>query len=270
MSTFVIGDIQGCLSALQRLLDICRFDPARDHVIFTGDLVARGPESLQTLRFIRRLGDSATTVLGNHDLHLLALLHGHGHAGPDLQPILIAPDRDELAHWLRHRSLAHLHTASDTLIVHAGLAPQWSLEDALELADEVQRTLRDDRHAAIFLNKMYGNQPDTWRAGLAPVERRRFTINCLTRARYCTGDGRFEFRQKGPPGSQSAELLPWFMAPGRKTRAQNVVFGHWSSLGRIAWPEWSVWGLDTGYIWGGRLSALRLEDHRLFDVGHAE
>ncbi|HEY1076540.1 MAG TPA: symmetrical bis(5'-nucleosyl)-tetraphosphatase [Fontimonas sp.] len=266
MATYLIGDLQGCLEPLQRLLDHCRFDPAADHAVFAGDLVARGPDSLGTLRFVRGLGAAATTVLGNHDLNLLAVAQGLRKPKDGLDAIMAAPDCAELIEFVARQPLAWHDAASRTLVVHAGLAPQWTVPLALELAAEVQAMLRDPRLRTEFLPQMYGNEPTAWQPTLAGAERLRFTINCLTRARYCTPQGAFEYAEKGPPGSQPAGLVPWFMADGRQHLDHEIVFGHWSSLGQIAWPGQRVWGLDSGCIWGGPLTALRLEDRQLLQV----
>ncbi len=265
MTTYAVGDLQGNLAALNRLLETIRFDPARDHLLLTGDLVARGPDSLGCLRKVRALGAAATTVLGNHDLHLLALWRGHARKPPeaDLAAVLAAADAEPLLDWLRRQRLAWRDPRSGALLIHAGLPPQWTQADTLSHAAEVEAALRDDRRLDLFLAQMYGDQPDRWTDSLQGIERLRFIVNVLTRARYCTADGRFEFRQKGAPGSQAAGWLPWFQAPGRRTRRSRIIFGHWSTLGRIAWPEHGVHGLDTGYVWGGALTALRLEDGQL-------
>jgi bis(5'-nucleosyl)-tetraphosphatase (symmetrical) len=264
MSTYVVGDIQGCRDALQRLLDQCRFDPAADRLICAGDLVARGPDSPGTLRLVRGLGNCATTLLGNHDLHLIAVAHGIGRAKPDLAPLLDAPDAAELLDYLTTRPLAWHDAATDTLVVHAGVAPQWSLADTLALAAQAEAMLGDAQARADFLPQMYGNEPARWSDALAGPARLRFIINCLTRARYCTPQGDFEFAHKGAPGSQPSGLLPWFAVPGRRSAGTRIVFGHWSTLGQVVWPQWQVWGLDTGCVWGGALTALRLEDDAVF------
>ncbi len=266
MATYLIGDLQGCLEPLKRLLDHCRFDPATDHAVFAGDLVARGPDSLGTLRYVRELGAAATTVLGNHDLNLLAVAQGLRKPKDGLDTIIAAPDRAELIEFVASQPLAWHDPASRTLVVHAGLAPQWTVDIALALAAEVHAMLRDPQVRKDFLPQMYGNEPTVWNPALSGAERLRFTINCLTRARYCTPQGEFEYAEKGPPGSQSAGLVPWFMAADRQNLDHDIVFGHWSSLGQIAWPEYRVWGLDSGCVWGGPLTALRLEDRRLFQV----
>lgn len=268
MSTYVVGDLQGCLEPLHQLLDRLRFDPAGDRLLLTGDLVARGPDSLGALRFVRQLGAAALTVLGNHDLHLIALWRGYARksAGPDLAQVLDAPDADELLDWLRQQRLAWREPTSGALLIHAGLAPQWTPADTLGYAAEIETILRDDQTIDGFLPGMYGDQPDRWSEQLQGIERQRFIVNTLTRARYCTVDGRFEFRQKGAPGSQRQGWLPWFQVPGRRSQDTAVAFGHWSALGQVVWPQHRVYGLDSGYVWGGALTALCLEDGRLLSI----
>lgn len=269
MATYIIGDIQGCSGALQRLLDQCRFDPSDDRLVCAGDLVARGPDSLGSLRLLRSLGDAATAVLGNHDLHLIALAHGIGKPKADLAAVLAADDADDLMDYLTHRPLAWHDASTNTLVVHAGLAPQWTVKEALALAEEAAAVLRDPAQRQRFLPRMYGDEPARWTSQLAGDDRLRFVINCFTRARYCTDHGDFEFTQKGAPGTQPPHLHPWFAIPGRRSADTRVVFGHWSTLGQVAWPEHQVWGLDTGCVWGGTLTALRLEDGRLFQTACA-
>jgi bis(5'-nucleosyl)-tetraphosphatase (symmetrical) len=266
MSTYVIGDVQGCHDALRQLLDKLRFDPARDHLCFAGDLVNRGPQSLLTLRFVRGLGKAASSVLGNHDLHLLALAAGGRKGKRDtLQDILSAPDREELLHWLRQQPLLLEFAGQDWAVLHAGLPPQWTMEQARTCAREAEHMLRGPDHAELFRH-MYGDDPAQWSAGLRGMARLRFIINCYTRLRYCTADGHADFKPKGAPGTQPAGLLPWFAAPRRRSAGTRLVFGHWSTLGQVEWPEYQVWGLDTGAVWGGRLTALRLEDASLHAV----
>jgi len=258
MATYAVGDVQGCCDELEHLLEALRFDPAADRLWFVGDLVNRGPRSLDALRLVRGLGDSADVVLGNHDLHLLALAAGnekHRHEG-SLAAVMAAPDRDELLHWLRHLPLIHYDAGLDFLMVHAGLPPQWDLDTAIACAHEVEAVLRDDRHVDYFLH-MYGNKPDLWDPKLSGMARWRFTTNCLTRLRYCDNEGRLALKEKGPPGSQAWGRVPWFEHPGRATRGQRIVFGHWSTLGYRA--DHNVWALDTGCLWGGALTMLRLD-----------
>lgn len=258
MATYVIGDVQGCFAALQALLDRIGFDARRDTLWFTGDLVNRGPQSLEVLRFVRDLGERAVTVLGNHDLHLLAVAAGASrHKARDtLEAVLAAPDRDELLAWLRRRPLVHHDPALGWLLVHAGLLPQWDVAQALALAHEVQSLLAD-RAAAGFFAHMYGDLPDHWRDDLQGVERIRVIINACTRLRYCDLEGNMDLRHKGRPGTQPPDLLPWFAVPTRRTRGTRVVFGHWSTLGRFQGE--GVIGLDSGCVWGGSLSAVRLD-----------
>ena len=259
MAVFAVGDIQGCYDELRQALDAVAFDPAKDHLWCVGDLVNRGPKSLETLRFVRGLGSAAICVLGNHDLHLLALAAGNArHENEDsLKAVLDAPDRDELLHWLRYRPLAHHDPALDWLMVHAGLPPQWDLDTTLSCAREVEAVLRGDGHRDYFL-QMYGNKPNRWDPALHGMERWRFITNCLTRLRFCGPDGRLALKEKGPPGSQKAGRLPWFEHPQRVSRDQRIVFGHWSTLGYAA--RHNVWALDTGCLWGGALTLLRLDE----------
>ena len=266
MAVYAIGDVQGCYDELARLLDVLKVDTAADELWFVGDLVNRGPRSLEVLRLVKSLGRAAVVVLGNHDLHLLAFaLAGSARvADDDLRQVLAAPDRAELVEWLRTRPLAHYRPDLNTLMVHAGVAPEWDPLQTVKLAREAERVLRADGCAG-FLREMYGDQPDRWSPALAGIERLRFIINCLTRIRYCHADGRLDFDEKGPPGSQPAPLIPWFDLPGRATRAVRVVFGHWSSLGLV--QQSHLLGLDTGCVWGRTLTAVRLDGPaRLFSV----
>ncbi|MEX0960703.1 MAG: symmetrical bis(5'-nucleosyl)-tetraphosphatase [Burkholderiales bacterium] len=263
MATYAIGDLQGCLKPLHELLDLIGFSPARDRLWFVGDLVNRGPQSLETLRFVRALGDSAVTVLGNHDLHLLTVAAGHAraHRGDTLDEILAAPDRVELLAWLRNQKMLHVET--EHVLVHAGLLPQWDVVQARELAAEAEAALRGTDHDTLFA-RLYGNQPDRWENQLCGFERLRVIINAMTRLRLCTEDGRMDFSHKGELKNLPAGYLPWFEVPGRRSCAATVIFGHWSALGLKVTPN--LLGLDSGCLWGRQLSAMRLEDRRLFQV----
>jgi bis(5'-nucleosyl)-tetraphosphatase (symmetrical) len=263
MTTYAIGDIQGCYVELQQLLQQIRFDPARDKLWLVGDLVNRGPDSLQVLRFVKSLGDSVITVLGNHDLHLLAVAEGAAelHRSDTLDEVLRAPDRDELLAWLRQQRL--LHVEGEYVLVHAGLLPQWSVKQAAGYAREVEQALRGD-NLATFLTRMYGNTPHSWDDDLAGYKRLRVITNALTRMRICTPQGEMEFKFKGEVEKIPAGHMPWFDAPQRKSRDATVIFGHWSALGLKLTPK--VIALDTGCLWGGSLSAIRLEDRQLFQV----
>lgn len=261
MAIYVIGDIQGCYSELRQLLDKLAFDPARDLLWLVGDLVNRGPDSLKVLRFVRDLGDRAITVLGNHDLHLLALWAGNRkNAGKSsLEAVLKAPDRDELLHWMRHRPLMHFDPKRNFAMIHAGLAPQWDLLQALSCAKEVENVLQGPDYSP-FLHDMYGNYPEKWSESLAGMDRLRFITNCFTRLRYCLVDGTLGLLEKGPIGSQSPGYIPWYEVPFRATRNDRILFGHWSTLGYYA--KDNVWCLDSGCLWGGQLTAVRIDKRK--------
>jgi bis(5'-nucleosyl)-tetraphosphatase (symmetrical) len=258
VSRYAIGDVQGCYGELRALIAQLQFSADRDQVWFVGDLVNRGPQSLEVLRFVRSLGDNAVTVLGNHDLHLLAVACGsHRKRKSDtLDAIFSAPDRDELLGWLISRPLAH-HDGSN-LMVHAGLVPQWTVGMAVALAREVESALRTDPRA-LFEN-MYGDEPRRWSESLAGMERLRFAINALTRLRVCTSDGEVDLKMKGKPPKGHAALRPWFEIETRLSADTRVVFGHWSALGLVLRKD--VAGLDSGCVWGGALTALDLDAER--------
>ncbi|GAB1233131.1 symmetrical bis(5'-nucleosyl)-tetraphosphatase [Ferrigenium sp. UT5] len=263
MAIYAIGDIQGCYDELQQLLEQIRFDPAQDKLWFVGDLVNRGPGSLEVLRLVKSLGDSAITVLGNHDLHLIAVDAGIGqlHKSDTLDEILAAPDREALLHWLRHQRL--MHAEGEHVLVHAGLLPQWTVGQALGLAHEVESVLRSENHSA-FLEQMYGNTPQGWDDGLAGYKRLRVIVNAFTRLRVCTPQGGMEFKFKGEVENIPDGYVPWFEVSGRKSADATVIFGHWSALGLKVEPK--VIALDTGCLWGGPMTAMRLGDRRLFQV----
>ncbi|XHS76330.1 symmetrical bis(5'-nucleosyl)-tetraphosphatase [Burkholderiaceae bacterium UC74_6] len=252
-----IGDVQGCCGALETLLQRLDFSPSRDRLYLLGDLVNRGPASLPTLRLLMKLGDAATCLLGNHDLHLLALAHGvrPAHKHDSLAPILQAEDHPALLDWLRHRHVAH--AAHGWLMVHAGVVPQWDEAQTLALAAEVQAVLRGPDLPA-FLHEMYGNEPDQWSEDLSGTARLRFVINTLTRLRFCTAEGRLDFETKDSAASAPVGLMPWFDVPGRKSAGTRIAFGHWSTLGLIRRDD--LLALDTGCVWGGELSAALVED----------
>jgi bis(5'-nucleosyl)-tetraphosphatase (symmetrical) len=258
MPRWAVGDLQGCCDELEELLRRIDFSLDRDRVWFVGDLVNRGPLSLRTLRFVRSLGDNAVCVLGNHDLHLLAIaLTGAKLRKSDtLGEILEAPDRHNLLEWLLHRPLAHYEPDVGDLMVHAGVVPQWSAALTVLLAQEVESALRRDPRA--LLTAMYGDEPDQWQPTLSGTDRLRFAINVLTRLRFCTPEGRVDFKQKGKPESAPRPLQPWFRAPQRASTQVRIVFGHWSALGLHREP--GILGLDTGCIWGGALTAANLDE----------
>lgn len=267
MKTYFIGDLQGCheqtLALLARIADTAN-EPYR--LLFAGDLINRGPDSLATLRLVHTLAQQglADSVLGNHDLHLLAVVNGMRpqHASDTLSEILAAPDRDALVDWLRHRPLALRHHGH--LLVHAGLLPQWSVGQALLLADEVSSMLASDGWID-FLRSMYGNEPAIWSDDLRGADRLRCIINAMTRLRFCTDQGRMDFKMKESGSApQGCGLMPWFDVPGRQSAGETVVFGHWSALGLMLAPR--LIGLDSGCVWGGKLSAVCLEDRTLIQV----
>lgn len=256
MAVYAIGDIQGCYDDLQRLLEKVRFDPAADTLWFVGDLVNRGFQSLQVLRFVKSLGDNAITVLGNHDLHLLALDAGiKSTRQADLHAILEAPDRRELIDWLRQHPLMHHDASLGYTMVHAGLSPAWDLQLAQQCAQELQAVLRSDGYRD-FLRIMYGDRPRKWSRLLYGKRRLRYICNAFTRIRYCTRDGKLVLHEKGAPANQATKLIPWFDVPGRKSRELRLVFGHWSTLGAYHVP--GIYALDSGCVWGGALTALEL------------
>jgi bis(5'-nucleosyl)-tetraphosphatase (symmetrical) len=263
MATYAIGDLQGCLDALHRLLERCAWDPARDTLWFVGDLVNRGTQSVEILRFVKSLGDRAVVTLGNHDLHLLVVAAGHrkAHRGDTLEPILAAPDRDELLGWLRHRKLMHFDHG--IAMVHAGLLPQWSIPQALALAREAETALQAPDHDT-FLAHMYGNEPTHWADDLRGHDRLRVIVNAMTRLRICTAEGGMEFSHKGEPKNFPAGYLPWFDVPTRASRGTPIVCGHWSALGLITRPDF--YAIDTGCLWGRALTALRIEDRQVFQI----
>jgi len=261
MATYVIGDLQGCYLEFMQLLEQIGFG-STDRLWLTGDLINRGPRSLDTLRQVQQLGNQVTTVLGNHDLHLLALSIGVSRKiHPTLEPILQAPDRDELLHWLRQQPLLHDDKALGYVMTHAGIPHIWSLKQARELAAELEQVLQgpgcDD-----FLHQMYGNQPDRWRDNLAGMDRLRSITNYFTRMRFITDEGRLEFKGNGPPDAAPAGFTPWFRQPRRKPMKRTQLFGHWAALGFH--QENHVIGLDSGCVWGNALTAYRLEDGAVF------
>jgi bis(5'-nucleosyl)-tetraphosphatase (symmetrical) len=269
MAVYAIGDLQGCYDPFRHLLDEIDFDPSRDSVWLTGDLVNRGPKSLKTLRFVRALGDSAITVLGNHDLHLLALNAGavrFGNRFGSLEKLLRAEDADELCDWLRHRPLAHYDKKLGTLLVHAGTHPRWNVRKTLARAAEVEAALQGDDYINV-LGRMYGNAPNKWSGKLTGYKRLRFIINCLTRMRMVTGDDRLDLKFSGSPWRARKGLLPWFEASSPAWDGTRIVFGHWSALGLIVLPD--LISLDTGCVWGRQLTAARL-DKRLPRVVQVE
>ena len=263
MALYAIGDIQGCHAEFCELLTLIGFSPREDRLWLVGDLVNRGPDSLEVLRNVMSLGDAATTVLGNHDFHLLTVAAGHRrqHRSDTLDAILAAPDRDALLHWLQTRPLVVVE--GDRMLVHAGLLPSWTPAVALLLSREVEATLAGP-DAREFLGVLYGDEPRQWRDDLTGFDRLRVVVNACTRLRYCTADDTMEFEEKRGPAHTPAGFLPWFGQPTRRSAHVNVVCGHWSTLDLLL--AQNVQMLDSGCLWGGALTALRLSDRRVFQV----
>ena len=267
MATYAIGDIQGCFEPLIRLLDFIQFNPAEDTLWQTGDLVNRGPASLEVLRFMRALGDKHQIVLGNHDLHLLAVDAGarKQSEGDTLDETLYAPDKEELLDWLRHRPLLVQHESLPFIMTHAGIAPMWTVEKAAKLAQEVEMILRAKKIEKEFYEKMYGNQPDLWRDDLTGMDRLRCIINYFTRMRFCNPEGRLNLANKGTLQSADENWLPWYAVNPELHAKINIIFGHWAALQGESHQE-NIIALDTGCVWGFELTAMRLEDGKKFNV----
>lgn len=267
MATYAIGDLQGCFETLTGLLAKLEFDRTKDKLWFVGDLVNRGPDSLACLRFVRDLGESASVVLGNHDLHLLALAEGVSKAGKNdtLESVLNAPDRDAILHWLRQQQL--VHSDGEFVMVHAGLSPQWSLARSLQQSNDIEAALRGGEYRE-FLANMYGDKPDLWRDDLSPADSLRYSINAMTRVRVVSKTGRLDLRFKGSLRELPKGLSPWFDNLHSSFADKTIIAGHWSALGLHLTRRFI--GIDTGCVWGRELTALRLEDKMVFQVPCAE
>lgn len=266
MATYIVGDVHGCFDELQALLELAQFDKDNDQLWLTGDLVGRGPKSLQTLRFAKSLGERAKVVLGNHDLHLLAIHQGiHCENESDkLSALLNAPDCDELLTWLRLQPLLLRHPECDFVMVHAGISPQWTISQAEKYAKEVETILHGDEFKTL-LKKMYGNHPTSWSNNLQGIERLRFIINVFTRMRYCLLDGSLELSNKlAPEKTDSSVLRPWFDI-NTLDHSSGIVFGHWAALLGQEIRE-GIYALDTGCVWGNSLSMLRWQDKKIFSL----
>ena len=270
MSTYAIGDVQGCFKELIRLLDKINFDETNDRLWFVGDLVNRGPDSLRVLNFIMDLGESVITILGNHDLHLVALAEETmlPKSSDTLAPILSSPDKQKIIVWLRQQPLMHHDKDLNFSMVHAGLPPQWGIPQALELASEVTQSLNSDDYLS-FIKVMYGDIPALWDENLIGNDRIRFIVNCFTRIRYLNDKHELNFSEKGAPGSGNDHLFPWFTVDDRKSKNEKIIFGHWATLhlGNIRdFTPYNVYPIDTGCLWRRQLTALRLEDENIFSV----
>ncbi|NLQ17606.1 symmetrical bis(5'-nucleosyl)-tetraphosphatase [Marinomonas sp. M1K-6] len=266
MATYAIGDLQGCLSPLVQLLEQIQYHPEHDTLWFAGDLINRGTESLETLRFIKSLGDRVKIVLGNHDLHLLAVSHGFGKLkrGDTLAEILTARDRDELMDWLRKQPLYHYDESLNTVMTHAGIPPCWDLHKTQTLANEVENILQSDRVDDFFAT-MYGNTPDKWSDELTGLDRLRTITNYLTRMRFCDENSRLDLESKEGVNTAIKGYAPWFNYPTKVPHDCHIVFGHWAALeGKT--QQARIHALDTGCVWGGSLTALRLEDKQRFST----
>ena len=260
MATYAVGDLQGCLKPLQCLLKRVAFDPAQDKLWLVGDLVNRGPESLATLRFLYSIRSALTCVLGNHDLHLLAVAHNTERLkkGDTLREVIDAPDAADLLEWLRQQKLLHYDEARNTALVHAGIPPQWNISKALKRAAEIEEALRDDVRLPLFLDGMYGNEPAKWDGDLQGVTRLRVITNCFTRMRFCKADGTLDLKSKEGVGSAPIGYAPWFSHKERKTREQRIIFGHWAALeGQCQEP--GIVALDTGCVWGARMTLMNID-----------
>ena len=274
MSTYAIGDVQGCYSELQNLLNEINFDERRDELWFAGDLVNKGPKSLQTLRFIKALGVNAKITLGNHDLHLLAVAKNIQPLlkKDTIQEILAADDVKEIIDCLKYSRLLITDDNLNFTMVHAGLPPQWSLENAKEFAKECELILQSEKINKL-LAEMYGDTPNIWVNSLQDYAKQRFIINCFTRIRFCNSDGMLDFDTKVAPGKQNTSLIPWYSLPNRKTKDNKIIFGHWSTVhigNEKNFKQYNVYPIDTGCLWGGRLTAMRLEDEKVFSVPSEE
>jgi len=268
MAVYAIGDLQGCYDPFRRLLDEIKFDPSHDTLWLTGDLVSRGPKSLKTLRFVMSIGDSVVSVLGNHDLHLLALARGvidYSSRFESMRKLLNAPDLDDMVTWLRCRPLAHYDESLETLLVHAGTHPLWSVSKTLAHAAEVEAALQSKNDKKL-LSRMYADTPTQWSGELSGYKRLRFIINCLTRMRMVTTEMRLNLSHTGTPWSSRRNLVPWYQFENRACANTRIVFGHWSALGLIVLPN--LVSLDTGCVWGRQLTAVRLDKRvpRVFQV----
>ncbi len=262
MATYAVGDLQGCLKPLQCLLSEVSFDPVVDRLWVVGDLVNRGPESLATLRFIKSLGDSAVVVLGNHDLHLMAIYYGIRSVSKSLREVIEAPDIDELMLWLRQQPLIHIDAEKQIAMSHAGLLPIWSLEQAQTYSDEVSKKLKGKK-VERFLKNMYGNSPKRWRSELKGVKRFRAIVNAFTRMRFCTASGKLEFDTSDSLVPPSEKYKPWFQFANPSLEGWQFIFGHWAVLaGNVDVPN--IHGLDTGCVWGREMTLMRLDDGQKF------
>lgn len=267
MATYVIGDVQGCLSPLTQLLDKIQFEPTQDELWFTGDLINRGPQSLETLRFVKNLGSSAKTVLGNHDLTLLAVYAGAQKSRPKdcFDELLKATDIDDLVFWLKSRPLLHFDDKTGSVVVHAGLLPQWDIEKARELAKETEALLTSEQFGD-FMHQLFGDEPSLWRDDLHGWDKYRLTINAFTRMRYCRENGSLDLHAKGPLSQKPANCEAWFNMPDAKWKGDcDIYFGHWAALEGHCDIN-NVYAVDTGCVWGNKLTAICVESKKSYGI----
>ena len=261
MAIYAVGDIQGCYDSLRALLDKAEFDPSTDMLWSVGDLINRGPKDYEVLNFCMALGDSFNAVLGNHDLHFLAVALGYQKrkSGDTFKKVLKSSNLDEITHWLRQRPLAHYDKARNALLVHAGVPPQWSAKKTVKLAREVQQAVADDEQSRLYFANMYGDDPRIWKKDLTGVKRWRIITNYLTRMRFCNRKGRIDLKSKAGVDQAPKGYMPWFAVPDRKTAEKNLFFGHWAALmGKTNHPN--VYALDTGCVWGGEMTLVDIEN----------
>ncbi|WP_319379989.1 symmetrical bis(5'-nucleosyl)-tetraphosphatase [Thiomicrorhabdus sp.] len=269
MATYIIGDLHGCYDELQKLLKKLDYDREKDHLWFVGDIINRGPKSLESLRFVKQLCEAgkADMVLGNHDFHLLAAFSGldkYLSKSDRIDDILNSPDVAELVDWLRHQPLMVKHPFYQTVMVHAGIPPQWSIREALDYAKEVEVHLQSGDWQTFLKEHLFGSQPDEWIDGLQGWDRIRYIVNSFARMRYCDRNGKLEFKQKGAPQDAQSEWQPWFVFPNRRNKDYEIFFGHWSTLGAV--DAYQVHATDTGCLWGGCLTAYHLEEKKRITV----
>tara|TARA_Y100000588_G_scaffold393052_1_gene507359 strand:+ start:3215 stop:4036 length:822 start_codon:yes stop_codon:yes gene_type:complete len=267
VADYAIGDVQGCYDELMNLLETIQFNDVVDKLWFVGDLVNRGPQSLAVLRFVRSLSDKAIVTLGNHDLYLLSRIYTDtpfSNADDSIDDILKAPDVFELGEWLRHQKIMHVDKSLDVVMTHAGICPLWRLDEAIIYAKELEKILHQNDFKA-FLKKMYGNMPARWEDDLQGYDRLRVICNYMTRMRFCEADGSLNFSYKGSVNNAPESLYPWFETPGRQSINVDLIFGHWAAL-LTPKPQENIYAIDTGCLWGGHLTALRIQDKRFFSV----
>jgi bis(5'-nucleosyl)-tetraphosphatase (symmetrical) len=271
MATYAIGDIQGCYDEFMRLLDLLEFNPANDKLWIAGDMINRGPASLAVMKHVMSLKESAIAVLGNHELHLLALSKNRAlkpGRNDTIGDILGSPDIEDISAWLCSQPLFHYDDKVGFAMVHAGLAPEWSIKDAIQYSNELSTTLSSDVNGKIFLKNMYGNEPSIWNESLKGIQRSKYIADCLTRCRYFTPNGYLDFEEKRHPSHAKADLTPWYLMPNTRWGGTPIVFGHWASLtiSKSINLEYQIFPLDTGAVWGGRLTAMRLDDKEIFSI----